>query len=43
MTQHLRAAILGVILLTLLTGCVFPLALFGLGQCFSTTVRKGVW
>jgi len=34
MTQHLRAAILSVILLTLLTGCVFPLALFGLGRVF---------
>lgn len=32
MTQHLRPAILGVILLTLLTGCVFPLGLFGLGH-----------
>jgi K+-transporting ATPase ATPase C chain len=34
MTQHLRSAILSVILLTLLTGCVFPLALFGLGRVF---------
>lgn len=32
MTQHLRPAILGVILLTLLTGCVFPAALFALGR-----------
>jgi potassium-transporting ATPase KdpC subunit len=49
MTQHLRAAILGVILLTLLTGCVFPLALFGLGRVFfhdgaegSLVMRGGV-
>jgi len=34
MTRHLRAVILSVILLTLLTGCVFPLALFGLGRVF---------
>jgi K+-transporting ATPase ATPase C chain len=32
MTQHLRAGILGVILLTLLTGCLFPLGLFAVGR-----------
>jgi potassium-transporting ATPase KdpC subunit len=32
MSQHIRPAILGVILLTLLTGCIFPLALFGFGR-----------
>jgi K+-transporting ATPase ATPase C chain len=32
MTQHFRAGILGVILLTLLTGCIFPLGLFALGH-----------
>ena len=32
MTQHLRSVILGVIFLTLLTGCLFPLALFGLSR-----------
>jgi K+-transporting ATPase ATPase C chain len=32
MTQHLRPAILGVILLTLLTGCLFPLGLFAIGH-----------
>jgi K+-transporting ATPase ATPase C chain len=41
MTQHLRAAILGVILLTLLTGCVFPLALFGLGRVFFHDQAEG--
>jgi K+-transporting ATPase ATPase C chain len=41
MTQHLRAAILGVILLTLLTGCVFPLALFGLGRLFFRDGAEG--
>jgi K+-transporting ATPase ATPase C chain len=30
--QQLRPAILGVILLTLLTGCVFPLGLFAVGR-----------
>jgi len=34
MTRHLRAVILSVSLLTLLTGCVFPLALFGVGRVF---------
>lgn len=49
MTQHLRPVILGVILLTLLTGCIFPLALFGLGRIFfhdhadgSLVTRDGV-
>jgi potassium-transporting ATPase KdpC subunit len=49
MTQHLRAAILSVILLTLLTGCFFPMALFGLGRVFfrdhadgSLVMRNGV-
>jgi K+-transporting ATPase ATPase C chain len=32
MRQHLRPAILGVIFLTLLTGCIFPLGLFGVGR-----------
>jgi K+-transporting ATPase ATPase C chain len=32
MRQHIRPAILGVILLTLLTGCIFPLGLFGVGR-----------
>lgn len=32
MRQHVRPAILGVILLTLLTGCIFPLGLFGVGR-----------
>ncbi len=32
MSQHLRPAILGVLLLTLLTGCVFPLGLFAVGR-----------
>jgi K+-transporting ATPase ATPase C chain len=32
MRQHIRPAILGVILLTLLTGCIFPLSLFGVGR-----------
>jgi K+-transporting ATPase ATPase C chain len=31
MRQHVRPAILGVILLTLLTGCIFPLGLVGVG------------
>jgi K+-transporting ATPase ATPase C chain len=41
MTQHLRPAILGVILLTLLTGCVFPLALFGLRHFWFTDQADG--
>jgi K+-transporting ATPase ATPase A chain len=32
MIQHLRPGILGVVLLTLLTGCIFPLGLFALGR-----------
>jgi K+-transporting ATPase ATPase C chain len=32
MRQHVRSAILSVILLTLLTGCIFPLGLFGVGR-----------
>jgi K+-transporting ATPase ATPase C chain len=32
MRQHVRSAILGVILLTLLTGCIFPLGLFAVGR-----------
>jgi K+-transporting ATPase ATPase C chain len=32
MRQHVRSAILGAILLTLLTGCIFPLSLFGVGR-----------
>ncbi len=32
MTQHIRPVILGAILLTLLTGCIFPFALFALGR-----------
>lgn len=49
MTQHLRPVILGVILLTLVTGCVFPLGLFALGRLFfhdradgSLVIRDGV-
>src|ERR1700722_16904290 len=34
MSQHLRPAILGVLLLTLLTGCIFPLGLFAVGRLF---------
>jgi K+-transporting ATPase ATPase C chain len=32
MRQHVRSAILSVTLLTLLTGCIFPLGLFGVGR-----------
>jgi K+-transporting ATPase ATPase C chain len=32
MTQHLRSVILGVVFLTLLTGCIFPLGLFAVGR-----------
>ena len=32
MRRHVRPAILGVILLTLLTGCIFPLGLFAVGR-----------
>jgi K+-transporting ATPase ATPase C chain len=32
MTQHLRTVLLGVIFLTLLTGCIFPWALFAVGR-----------
>ena len=32
MRQHVRSAILSVILLTLLTGCIFPLGLFAVGR-----------
>ena len=32
MRKHVRPAILGVILLTLLTGCIFPLGLFAVGR-----------
>ncbi|HVO99169.1 MAG TPA: K(+)-transporting ATPase subunit C [Bryobacteraceae bacterium] len=34
MTQHIRPVILGVILLTLLTGCVFPVGVFAVGRLF---------
>jgi K+-transporting ATPase ATPase C chain len=49
MIQHLRTAILGVILLTVLTGCVFPLVLFAIGHLLfrdaadgSLLIRNGV-
>src|ERR1022692_1647263 len=41
MTQHLRTAILGVIVLTLLTGCVFPLVLFAIGHLFFRDTADG--
>ena len=41
MTQHLRTAILGVILLTLLTGCVFPLGLFAIGHVLFRDAADG--
>jgi potassium-transporting ATPase KdpC subunit len=41
MTQHLRTAILGVILLTLLTGCVFPLGLFAVGHLLFCDAADG--
>jgi K+-transporting ATPase ATPase C chain len=47
--EHLRPAVLSVISLTLLTGCVFPLALFAFGRLFfpgqaagSLVTRNGV-
>jgi K+-transporting ATPase ATPase C chain len=41
MSQHLRPAILGVILLTLLTGCVFPLGLFAVGRILFRDAADG--
>jgi K+-transporting ATPase ATPase C chain len=41
MSQHLRPAILGVILLTLLTGCVFPLGLFAIGRLLFHDAAEG--
>jgi len=39
--QHVRPAILGLILLTLLTGCVFPLGLFGVGRLLFRDQAEG--
>jgi K+-transporting ATPase ATPase C chain len=39
--EHLRTAILGVVWLTLLTGCVFPLGLFALGRFFLHSRAEG--
>jgi K+-transporting ATPase ATPase C chain len=41
MMQHVRPAILGLILLTLLTGCVFPLGLFGVGRLLFRDQAEG--
>jgi potassium-transporting ATPase KdpC subunit len=41
MSQHLRPAILGVIVLTLLTGCVFPLGLFAVGRLLFRDAADG--
>jgi K+-transporting ATPase ATPase C chain len=49
MAQHFRPVVLGVILFTLLTGCIFPLGLFAIGRIFfrdqadgSLVTRDGV-
>ncbi len=39
--KHLRPAIVSVISLTLLTGCIFPLALFALGRLLCTDQAAG--
>jgi K+-transporting ATPase ATPase C chain len=41
MIQHLQTAILGVILLTLLTGCVFPVVLFAIGHLLFRDAADG--
>jgi len=41
MTQHLRSVILGIIFLTLLTGCIFPFGLFGVGRLLSRDRADG--
>src|SRR5580658_9701671 len=41
MRQHVRPAILGVILLTLLTGCVLPLGLMAVGRLLFRNAADG--
>lgn len=41
MGQHLRPAILGVLLLTFFTGCIFPLGLYALGRLFFHDAADG--